>query len=97
VDGDDGVARVHGARQHGADLSGLDRLGEFREARAEIGRDIFSLTSPFDQHGQVIGLGANGLGNDPVVIQPAPALQDLLRAFLVLPEVRLRDLRLDLA
>jgi hypothetical protein len=96
VDGDDGVLAIHVAAEHRADLAGLNIAREHVDGPLEIRRDVLALSRPVDENGDVVLLLAQRLRQDAVVIQPAPTLQRLLRRGGILPEVRGRNLRLEL-
>jgi hypothetical protein len=54
------------------------------------------LAAPLDEHCEIVCLGTYRRRDCAVIIEAPPALQNLLGALLILPEVRFRDLRLDL-
>jgi hypothetical protein len=58
---------------------------------------VLACASPLDEHGKVVRLRPDGGRQDAIVIKPPAPLQGLLGALLILPEVRVRDLVLDLA
>jgi hypothetical protein len=92
---DDGVLAIEFTTEHRPDLAGLNVAGVDLEAALEIGVHVLALTRPFEQHAQIVGLAAQGVGQRAVILQPAPPLLDLLRGGLVLPEVRFADALLD--
>ncbi len=92
MDGDDRVLLVELAGQHGPDLRGLNVARVSLQGGAEIGRNVLALLRPVEEHGQIVGLFAQGFGEQPLVVQPPPALQRLLRCRLVLPEIGRGDL-----
>jgi hypothetical protein len=83
------------AAEHLLDLAGLD-LGRQRvEAPLDVALDLLALLEPFHEHGEIVGPAAQRLDERKVVLEPAAALEDLLRLRLILPEIRRRDLQLE--
>ena len=62
-------------------------VDELVESAAEILRDRLACFGPFDQHLQIVELALQRVTQLDVFLEPAAALQDLLRVGLVLPEV----------
>jgi hypothetical protein len=54
----------------------------------ELGVHGLARLRPFDEDGKVVGLLAERHAEIAVLLQPAAALQDLLRFSLVFPEIR---------
>jgi hypothetical protein len=95
VDRHHGVRAIVLAAEDALRLRGLDPLLEPVEPRGEVGGDVFPGGGPLGQHSQVGFLLPDRFGEVDVVLEPAPALQDLLGFGLVLPEVGLADQRLE--
>jgi hypothetical protein len=90
---DDGVLAIVLAAEHLLRLAGVDLRGEIVERAREVVLDGLAGFGPLDEHGQIVGTPLQRRREVAVLFQPAPALQDLLRTGLVLPEVRGGDLR----
>jgi len=97
MDGHDRVLAIEVARQHRAHLGGLHVAAVRLERAAELGGDVLALLGPVGEDGDVVRLFAQRRREVAVAFDAATALQDLLRGGLVLPEVRRRSLRLQLA
>jgi hypothetical protein len=95
MDRDDRVLAIHLARQHRADLCGLDVALVGFEAFRQVGGHVLALTRPVDQHVDVVGLAAQRGRERAIFFEPSPALKDLLRPSLVLPEIRGGGLRFE--
>ena len=87
MDGDDRVLLVELAGQHRPDLRGLNVARVSLQRGAEVGGHVLALLGPVDEHGQIVGLFAERLGEAALVFETASALQRLLRCRLVLPEI----------
>ena len=96
VDRDDGVALVVLAAEHLADLGALHLPAQVDESRREVSGYVLALLGPLEQHGEIVGLAAQRLGEIEVLLQPAAPLQHALRGGLVVPEVRRGGLPLQL-
>jgi hypothetical protein len=81
--------------QHPLDFSRFDLGLEFVEAAAKVGIDVLARLRPLDQHREIRHPAGEGGAQLDVLGQPALALQHALRLGLVLPEVRMADLRLQ--
>ena len=99
---DDGVALIVLAAEHLANLGAFDLLAQLGQTRLHVAGHVLALLGPFEQHGQVVGLAAQRLGEIEVLLQPAAPLQHALGTGLIAPEVRrgglplqLRHLRFD--
>jgi hypothetical protein len=97
MDGDDRVLPVQLAGEHRPGFTGLHVLRVGVEAAIEIGRDVFPVARPADQHAEVVALAAERFGERAVVLEAAAPLEDLLRGRLVLPEVRAGELAFEIA
>ena len=64
-------------------------------ARAEVVGDRLPRLGPFDEDGEILGAAPQRLAEIAILLEPPAALQQLLRAGLVLPEVRIGDARFD--
>jgi hypothetical protein len=94
---DDGVAAVVLAPEHLLDFSGVDLARQSIEAFTQLGeRTRIALLGPFDENRQVVTAALQGSYELTILFEPAASLKQSLRALLVLPEVRRRDLRLNL-
>ena len=88
VNGDDGVLPVELAREHRADLAGLNVPAVRLEPTFEVRRHVFALARPIDQHPKVVTLFPQCFRKRPVVLETTAALLDALGVCLVFPEVR---------
>jgi hypothetical protein len=95
VDRDDRILLVEFARQHRANLGGLDVTCEAFEGTRQIGAHRFALPCPVDEHGNVVHLAPQDARERPFLVGAAAALQDSLGSRLVLPEVGFGNLPLD--
>jgi hypothetical protein len=75
------------AAEHLLDLAGVDLDLEAVERLRELGVDGLARFRPFDEDGQIVVFLAERQREIAVLLQPATALQDLLRFGLVLPEI----------
>jgi hypothetical protein len=96
MDRHDGVLSIELAREHRPDLAGLHVPRVRIEALGKVGRHVFALARPLDEYAEVISLAAERFGERSVVFELAPALKCLLCDLLIFPEVRGRNLCLDL-
>jgi hypothetical protein len=85
---DDRVLAIELARKHRANLGGLDVAGVALERPVEIHRDVLALPRPVGEDAEVVGLAAKRLGERAVALDALAALQNPLRAGLILPEIR---------
>jgi hypothetical protein len=76
------------AAEHLLDLAGVDLLLEPVERVRELGVDALTRLRPFNENGEIVVLPAERHAEIAVLLQPAAALQDLLRFSLVFPEIR---------
>jgi hypothetical protein len=79
------------AAEHFLRLAGIDLDREIVERPSQIVHDRLSRLGPFGQHREVVDPLAQGLAEIPILFDPAPPLQQLLRSGLVLPEIRRGD------
>jgi hypothetical protein len=84
------------AAEHLLGLAGVDFGAEIVEALGEIARDVLARLRPFDEHREIVGSPLQRLAESDIAFERLPALQDLLRRSLVLPEVGVRGLLLYL-
>jgi hypothetical protein len=77
--------------EHFFRLAGVDDRGELVEGARKIAGDRLTRLRPFDEDGEVVGARFQRLTEIAVLFEPAPALQELLRGLLVLPEIRVAD------
>jgi hypothetical protein len=91
MDRDDGVLAIVLPAEHLLGLAGLDFSAELVEPAREIVGDRLPGLRPLDEDGQIVGTPLQGFGQVAIVFEPAPALQQLLRRGLVLPEVGIRN------
>jgi hypothetical protein len=83
------------ATEHLLGLAGVDLAGEVVERAREILGDGLAGFDPFRQHAEVFDPPLERLGELAILFEAAAALQQLLRARLILPEVRCRDAFFD--
>jgi hypothetical protein len=83
------------ARQHLLDLGALDLALERVEPFDQLATDVLPLRPPLDEDAEIVAALAQRLDQVAILLQPPASLQQALRLGLVLPEVRLRDARLD--
>jgi hypothetical protein len=79
------------AAQHLLRLAGVDLPTELVEAALEIIDDRLAGLPPLDEDGKVLDTAPQRIAEGAILLQPAAALEQLLRARLVLPEVRRAD------
>jgi hypothetical protein len=95
MDGEDRVAPVVLAAEHLAGLGRLDVAGERLESRQQLRLHRLARLRPLDEHAEIVGPALERVAEAQLLLEPAAALQQLLRLALVLPEVGLGDPRLD--
>ena len=95
MDGDDRVSAIVRATEHLLDLGRLDFLIERVERRAEFRVDRFARLGPLDEDREVVALAAQGFDEIAILLEPFPALEDLLRLGLVVPETGRGRARLE--
>jgi hypothetical protein len=95
VDRENRVLAIEIAREHRADLGGLHVARVGFQAPRELVADLLALPRPVEQNGQIVALLAERLGQCLVVLKAPPFLEDLLRAALVLPEIRRGNARFE--
>jgi hypothetical protein len=95
VNRDDGILAIVLTAKHLLDLAGLDLLIERLERLAEFGIDRFASLRPLDEHREVVALFFQRSDEIEFLLQPAPALQNLLGVGLVFPEIRRGRARLE--
>jgi hypothetical protein len=83
------------AAEHLLDLAGLHFLIEEIERLRELGVDALAGVRPLDQHGEIVALLLERDAQVAILLQPAAALQDLLRFGLVFPEIGRGGARLE--
>jgi hypothetical protein len=76
------------AAEHLLDLARLHFLIERLERLRELGVDRLAGLGPFDQHGEIVAFLLQRVNQIAVLLKPPPALEDLLRVGLILPEIR---------
>jgi len=87
MDGEDGVLAIVLAAEHLLDLGGLHLLIQRVERLRELGVDRLAGLRPLDQHGEVVALFRERARKVAILLEPPPALQDLLCFGLVFPEI----------
>jgi hypothetical protein len=87
MDRDDGVLAIVLAAEHLLDLAGLHFLIERLERLSEILVDRFAGLGPLDEDGEVVALSLEREDQIAIQLEPAAALQDLLRFGLIFPEI----------
>jgi hypothetical protein len=75
------------AAEHLLDLTGLHFLIEFVETLCELGVDRLASLGPLDEDREVVGLLLERHHQIAILLEPATALQHLLRFGLVFPEI----------
>jgi hypothetical protein len=75
------------AAQHLLDLASLHFLVERVERMREFGVNGLARLGPLHEHGQIVALGPERAHEIAILLEPAAALQDLLRFSLVFPEI----------
>jgi hypothetical protein len=83
------------AAQHLLDLAGLYFLIESFEGLRELGVDRLAGLGPLDEHGEIVASLLERQHQIAILLEPAAALQDLLRFGLVLPEIGRGGARLE--
>jgi hypothetical protein len=76
------------AAEHPLRFAGIDPALEVVERPGDIVVHRLAGLGPFDEHGKVVDLRPERLGEVAIFFQAPPALEELLRRFLVLPEIR---------
>jgi hypothetical protein len=75
------------AAEHLLRLAGIDFFRELVERAAEVVEHRLSRLGPLREHGQVLLALAQRFGQGAVLLEPPPALEQLLGGRLVLPEI----------
>jgi hypothetical protein len=75
--------------EHPLGLAGIDLRGELVDRAYKVLEDRLPRLGPVDQHGEVVDPGFERPAEIAVVFDAPPALEQLLRGFLVLPEIGL--------
>jgi hypothetical protein len=84
---DDRVLAIVLAAQHLLGLAGVDLYRQLVKRASEVVSDRFAGLGPFDQHVEVVEPALQGIAQLHVLLEAAPALQQLLCVRLILPEV----------
>jgi hypothetical protein len=79
------------ATEHLLGFAGVDFLREVVQPSREIVGNGLAGLGPLHQYGEIVRTAAERVAELLVVLEAAPALQELLRGGLVLPEVRVGD------
>jgi hypothetical protein len=79
------------AAQHLLRLTGVHLGRQLVERPAQFLGHQLARFRPLDEHLQIVAAAAQRLAEPEVLLEPAAALQQLLGAGLVLPEIRRRD------
>jgi hypothetical protein len=84
------------AAEHLFDLAGLDLARQRIQAAAELGQRIgISLLGPLHENREIVAAAPQRGDELAIFFEPPPPLKQLLSLFLVFPEIRLADSRLD--
>src|ERR1700682_1428193 len=83
----DGVLAVVLAAEHLLDLAGLHFLIERLQRLREFGVDRFAGLGPLDEPREVVALLPERHDELAILLEPSPALQNLLRFGLIVPEI----------
>jgi hypothetical protein len=83
------------AAEHLLDFAGLDFLIQRLEGLAEFGVDRLAGLGPLHEHSQVVAALSQRHDQIAILLEPAAALQNLLRFGLVFPEIGRGGARLE--
>jgi len=84
------------AAEHFLDFAGLDLARQCVQASTELGQRVsISLLGPLYENREIVAAAPKRGDELAILFEPAPPLKQLLRLFLVFPEIRLADSRLD--
>jgi hypothetical protein len=78
------------AAQHLLRFAFVHLGGEFVQAAGEVFDDGFARSGPLHEHGEIFDAALERVTEIEVVLEPAAALEQLLRRLLVFPEVGFR-------
>jgi hypothetical protein len=84
---DDRVLAIVLAAEHLLRLAGIDLHGELVEGAVQVVGDGLPRLCPFDEDVQIVESLAERDAQLAILLEPAAALQQLLRAGLILPEI----------
>jgi hypothetical protein len=87
MDGKDRVPTIVLAAEHLLDFSGLDFLFKGIERLSELGIDRLAGSGPFDEDREIVALLLERGHQIVILLEPPPALQNLLCFSLVVPEI----------
>src|SRR5688572_33248344 len=87
MDRDDRVLSIVLAAEHLLRLAGIHLGGEILERLAQVLGDRLAGLRPLDEHGEILAALAQRFAQIAVFLDPAAALQQLLRRGLILPEI----------
>jgi hypothetical protein len=96
MDRDNGVGAIVLPAEHLLGLGGFDLSLVGTEIPFEIGSDLLAGLGKLDEHAEVVAAPFQRDEQRLIVFEPAPALHDLLRARLVVPESRFFYLAIDI-
>ena len=88
---DDRILAVMLTAEHLLRLSRVDLRAKIVERFGEVFGHRLPGPGPLREHGQVVDPRAQRLAQGAIVLEPPPSLEQRLRRFLILPEIRLRD------
>jgi hypothetical protein len=83
------------AAEHPFRFAGSHLRLELVERAHQVVEHGFTGLAPFDEHGEVVDARLERVAEIAILFQAAPALEQLLRRFLVLPEVGFAYARFD--
>jgi hypothetical protein len=81
------------AAEHLLDFAGIDQAREFVDAGRQLGRHVFALACPFDEHTKIFSAFAERADQLDFLLDSPAALEKLLRLGLVGPEIGSRRAR----
>jgi hypothetical protein len=95
MNGDNRVGEIVLAAEHLLGLGRFDDRVELVEPAREVRFDVFAAAPPLHEHVEIVETPAQRVAKGAVVVQASPALHDLLRLGLAVPEGRFGYLLFD--